>query len=289
MERLLRDNVTLRLELDSEPCGVRLDPSSLERLLLNLCVNAADAMPEGGTLTVSVKAGAELVTLEVRDSGIGIAQEDLPHVFEPFFTRKVRGKGTGLGLSSVYGIVRQSHGQIDVESAPGRGACFRIRWPRVMLAPVEPESLVRARRRAQGTVLLVDDDDAVRTVSEDHLRRAGYDVTSLSSGDAALSMLAERGSEIDVLVTDVSMPGMSGLELARGARAQGSRIPILLISGYADELERGSGREGLDASFLPKPFTGERLVAEVERLLEDAAGGGEAEWHPRTAGRAPTK
>jgi DNA-binding response OmpR family regulator len=128
-------------------------------------------------------------------------------------------------------------------------------------------------------VVLVDDDDAVRGVCAEHLRGAGYDVIPLPSGEAALTVISERGTAIDALVTDVSMPGMSGLELARAVRARGSRIPVLLISGYADELERGTGRERLDASFLPKPFSGEGLVAEVERLFLREPREGAAENH----------
>lgn len=279
LQRLLRDNISIRLELSEEPCGVRLDPSSLERLLLNLCVNAADAMPDGGVLTLRVAPDyggpLERVALEIRDTGIGIPPDDLPHIFEPFFTRKARGKGTGLGLPSVYGIVRQSQGSIEVESTPGKGTTFRIRWPRVPLP--KREVLARARphdARTSKTLVLVDDDEAVRTVCAEHLRQAGYHVIALPSGEAALAVIDERGAELDALVTDVSMPGMSGLELAHAVRARGSRMPVLLISGYADELGQGQGREGLDASFLPKPFSGEALLAEVERMLDEDAGAG---------------
>jgi signal transduction histidine kinase/CheY-like chemotaxis protein len=267
LRRLLRDHVELELDLGSEPCGVHIDPSSLERLLLNLGVNAADAMPEGGKLRIRVAASEpERVTLEVADTGVGIAPEDLPHIFEPFFTRKARGKGTGLGLASVYGIVKQSQGEIEPSSRLGGGTTFRITWPRVAVAD-QPAPPGERPHHGDGTVLLVDDDDAVRMVSEEHLRAAGYRVLSASSGDAALAILADHGAEIDALVTDVSMPVMSGIELVQNVRARGIQLPVLLISGYADELEQGKARAALDVAFLPKPFSGDRLATEVEALL----------------------
>ncbi len=276
LPRLLPATVRLELALTREPAGVRLDPSSLERLLLNLCVNSIDAMPDGGTFTISVEApaGSERVFLDVRDTGTGILPEDMPFIFEPFFTRKPRGKGTGLGLASVYGIVRQSDGEIVAESKPGEGTTFRLSWPRVALtaAPAEPPS--RETRAPEGTILVVDDDDAVRSVLEAHLRNAGYRVIPASSGAEALSVF-ERARP-DLLLSDVSMAGMSGIELAKTVRARGSRIPVLLVSGYADELEPDTARAHLDAEFLAKPFTGERLIHEVGAMLERQPGRADA-------------
>jgi signal transduction histidine kinase/CheY-like chemotaxis protein len=277
LARLLRDNIKLELSLSDEPCGVRLDPSSLERLLLNLAVNAADAMPEGGTLRLSVYptegAAAPEAILEVRDTGVGIPPDDLPRIFEPFFTRKAGGKGTGLGLASVYGIVKQSRGEIEVESTRGQGTLFRIRWPRIELSTSDAEvDSPEAPERGRGTLLLVDDDDAVRMVSVEQLRMAGYSVFAAASAKEALALLDEHAGAIDLLITDVSMPEMSGLELGHLVRERYPRLPILLMSGYADELERGEAQRSLGVAFLAKPFSGDALLREVKRALEQVQG-----------------
>jgi two-component system, cell cycle sensor histidine kinase and response regulator CckA len=271
LTRLLRDDVALRVTPSDGPLGVRIDPSSLERLLLNLSVNAADAMPSGGELSISVHSegpGLGRVVLEVIDTGKGIAPEDLAHIFEPFFTNKARGKGTGLGLASVYGIVKQSGGTIDVESKLGVGTRFRVAWPRVDAPQPAPLAAAEVPARAQGTVLLVDDDETVRRVGEAHLRSAGYRVYCAESGARALALVEHEGQRFDALITDVSMPGMSGVELVERLRQAGHALPVLLVSGYADELQSGGslGARG-DVAFLAKPFSRDRLTAEVERLL----------------------
>jgi signal transduction histidine kinase len=265
LERLLEASVELRVQTWNEPCVVHIDPGGLERLLLNLAVNARDAMPDGGTLSLSLstrRVGEEqFVLLEVADTGAGISATDLPHIFEPFFTTKARGKGTGLGLASVYGIVKQSQGQIEVASQPSEGTVFRVRWPRVLEAEaVEP---MRASDPGGGyeRILLVDDDTEVRAVALAHLEGAGYTVLSAASGEEALELLAK--SSVQMLVSDVSMPGMSGVELAGRVRRLAPTVPILLISGYSEELK------GQDfARFLPKPFSGQRLLAEVRSALD---------------------
>jgi two-component system, cell cycle sensor histidine kinase and response regulator CckA len=269
LTRLLRDGVALRVTPSAGPAGVRIDPSSLERLLLNLCVNAADAMPTGGELSLAVRCeGPEhaRVVLDVVDTGKGIAPEDLAHIFEPFFTNKARGKGTGLGLASVYGIVKQSGGSIAVESKLGVGTRFCLSWPRVeaprpahVAAPQEPAC-------AHSTLLLVDDDETVLRVGEAHLRSAGYSVCCAESGARALALVEQDGQRFDALISDVSMPGMSGVELVERLRQRGHALPVLLVSGYADELRTGAS-DGSDVAFLAKPFSRERLTAEVERLL----------------------
>lgn len=282
LPRLLPASVRLDLDLVREGTGVRLDPTSLERLLLNLCVNSIDAMPDGGTLSISVEAPADSdrVFLEVRDTGTGILPEDMPFIYEPFFTRKPRGKGTGLGLASVYGIVRQSDGEIVATSTPGEGTTFRISWPRVAVAADTAEAPSRGAHPGEGTILVVDDDAAVRSVVEAHLRNAGYRVASASSGAEALSVFDR--ARPDLLLSDVSMVGMSGVELAEAVRGRGARVPILLVSGYADELDHGTTRARLDADFLAKPFTGERLIREVDAILERRFGRADsgADAHP---------
>lgn len=273
LQRLLKDTVELRIALSREPCHVRIDPSSLERLLVNLVINAADAMPEGGLLNISTKrvesdAGASAV-LEVQDTGVGIAPSDVPRLFEPFFTRKARGKGTGLGLSSVYGIVKQSNGEIDVETALGKGSLFRVRWP--LLAAVSEPEVAEPSQPSFGneTVLVVDDDPAVRAVIVGHLQGAGYSVLPASSGEQALALLAEKRERVALLVSDVSMPGMSGSELTRIVHERAPGLPVLLISGYADELSHDeTPGAALGVSFLAKPFSRERLLNEVRTTLD---------------------
>ena len=270
LERLLEANVLLRVTLCPEPCMAHLDPSGMERLLLNLAVNARDAMPQGGvlSLTLSRRSGAgelERVVLEVNDTGVGIASGDLPHIFEPFFTTKARGKGTGLGLASVYGLVKQSQGQIEVESSPGVGTTFRISWPRVP----DEAGIMRTEEpgpaRGNERILLVDDDAEVRAVALAQLERGGYTVLTACSGQEALDLLAKNQTQVHMLVSDVSMPGMSGVELARAVRTMSPDLPILLISGYSEELHDGTQRIG---RFLAKPFSGQRLLTEVRQALD---------------------
>jgi len=267
---LLRDDIALKLAPSDVPLGIRIDPSGLERALLNLAVNAADAMPAGGELRIatSLSEDAQRVELVVTDTGTGISPDDLPHIFEPFFTGKARGKGTGLGLASVYGIVKQSHGEVAVASSLGAGTSFRLSWPRVQLGPPAPTRAPPPTPGA-GSVLLVDDDDDVRKVCEAHLRAGGYRVTAVRSAEEALAQLAIMPP--DALVTDVSMPGMPGVELVRRMRALGHVFPALVVSGYAEELtyERAlSDQPGV--AFLAKPFTRERFLRVLGALLARA-------------------
>jgi signal transduction histidine kinase len=269
LTRLLRGSVKLELLLCDEPCHVRIDPNSFERVLFNLAVNASDAMPDGGALRIRLTRdrsnSAEHALISVEDQGTGIAPEDLPRIFEPFFTKKERGKGTGLGLSSVYGIVRQSQGEIDVESTPGKGTTFFMRFP--LSDP--PENAVAVPSEPQlpgsGRILLVDDDELVRGVVRAQLESAGYDVKVASSADEALGML-DLGADFDLLVSDVIMPRVSGVELARRTRARLGTLPILLVSGFAAELSPGT-LEQLNARLLHKPFGTKQLLAAVAEAL----------------------
>ena len=269
---LLKDSIELSIHKSSEPCCVCLDPGCLERVLLNLATNARDAMPNGGKLLISVsKIGTRgRAQLEVRDTGEGIAASDLAHIFEPFFTRKERGKGTGLGLASVYGIVKQSGGEIEAESTLGAGTCFRMQWPLVSAGAPATANERRTPVRGKETILLVDDDEAVRGVSLALLEEAGYSVLCAASGQEALALLAQSKHQPDLLLTDVSMPGMSGLELAQAVLAQAPHLPVLLISGYAEELANGPAGAITDARFLAKPFSGARLAGEVRRAIDAA-------------------
>jgi signal transduction histidine kinase/CheY-like chemotaxis protein len=270
LTRLLRRTVKLELLLCDEPCYVRIDPSSLERVLFNLAVNASDAMPEGGLLRLRLarenagKEGARAL-LSMEDQGTGIAAEDLPHIFEPFFTKKERGKGTGLGLSSVYGIMRQNHGEIDVTSTPGVGTTFFLRFP--LTAAPEPAKapVPETRAKASGRILLVDDNELVRGVVRAQLESAGYDVKVASSADEALGLL-DQAANFDLLVSDVVMPRVSGIELAKQTRERLGALPILLVSGYAAELSLDT-LDALGVRLLLKPFGTKQLLQAVTESL----------------------
>jgi signal transduction histidine kinase/CheY-like chemotaxis protein len=273
LERLLEARVELRVNKSREACVVHVDPGGMERLLLNLAINARDAMPQGGvlSLTLSIQPGDarthghEQVVLEVTDTGVGIADDDLAHIFEPFFTTKARGKGTGLGLASVYGIVKQGQGHIEVESQQNVGTTFRIRWPRVLGRASSLQEREAVATQGEELVLLVDDDSEVRSIALQQLESAGYQVLTAGSGEEALEVLARHRDEVRMLVSDVSMPGMSGVELARQVQSLEPSIPILLISGYSEELHHGNERH---TRFLAKPFSGQRLLLEVRQSLD---------------------
>jgi signal transduction histidine kinase len=269
LARLLRRTVKLELVFSEEPCHVRIDPSSFERVLFNLAVNASDAMPDGGVLRVRVArehplSGDARAVISVEDQGTGIAADDLPHIFEPFFTKKERGKGTGLGLSSVYGIVRQSQGEVDVESTPGKGTTFFLRFP-LSEPPEAKGSAPELRRSGTGRILLVDDNELVRGVVRVQLESAGYDVKVASSADEALGLLDENPN-FDLLVSDVVMPRVSGIELAKTTRARLPSLPILLVSGYAAELSMDE-LDAMRVRLLLKPFGTKQLLAAVDETL----------------------
>lgn len=286
LERLLGDDIEFAVDLDPLAGTVRVDPGQLEQVVLNLAVNARDAMPGGGKLTLRTysapgpapgwlpeggQAGARgpLAVLEVSDTGAGMPREVLEHIFEPFFTTKAPGKGTGLGLASVYGIVQQAGGRVEVVSEPGAGTTFRAFWPRWTGEPDreptrEGAGVVRARGE---TVLLVEDEDAVREVAAEHLASRGYRVLSCANGAEALERL-NAGESVDVIVSDVVMPGMSGPELVRRARSQQPDLPVILVSGHTGEALAGLALQGPRSAFLPKPF---RLL-DLECALDEALG-----------------
>ncbi len=276
LRRVLGEDVEVRTELEADLPGVVADPSQLEQVLLNLAVNARDAMAEGGTLTLRTsrgRSGAEgtavSVRLRVEDSGQGISEDVRPHIFEPFFTTKETGQGTGLGLSTVYGIVRQSGGRIEVESQPGAGAAFVIDLPAATSRPTVrgPAAPIPEASGGAETVLVVEDEDSVRSLIKRVLSGAGYRVLEAASGDEAEAG-PWRQAAVDLVVTDVVMRGTSGPELARRLREERSDLPVLLISGYP------GNRVDLDASFgfLAKPFSKRELLARVRTLLDDGGG-----------------
>jgi len=252
---------------------------------MNLVVNARDAMPTGGRIIVetsnvdlertyasehvTVKPG-RYVMLAVSDTGTGMSAETAAHIFEPFFTTKGGTKGTGLGLATVYGIVKQSGGYIWVYSEPGKGATFKVYFPRVD-GPAQSDSLVKTETRAKGgseTVLLVEDDDTVRQLAEVILTGQGYRVIGADSPNKAEEIAAKSGQEIDLVLTDFIMPSMSGRELVKKLLAQNAKMRVLYMSGYTDNVIAQGGvlEEGL--AFLQKPFTPRALVQKVREVLD---------------------
>ena len=284
--RLLGEDIEIVLDLESRLGFVKADPGQVEQVMLNLAVNARDAMPHGGRFVVATRdvdldetsartrpslVAGPYVLLEVSDTGIGMAPEVLAHVFEPFFTTKEAGKGTGLGLSSVFGIVKQSCGEIDVTSVPGEGTTFRIYLPRVSAgargSDLAPTPAVR-RARPGETVLVVEDDEAVGRLTQSMLAELGYAVLLATRGVDALEMAARHAGRIDLLLTDVMMPGMKGPEVARRLLALRPGTRVLFMSGYAAEgilrEVSGLGNPGL----LQKPFTPTSLGRKVHEALD---------------------
>ncbi|MGZ4461395.1 MAG: ATP-binding protein [Gaiellaceae bacterium] len=276
LDRLLRRVIGEHIELVTlfadEPLWVEADPGRLEQVVLNLAVNARDAMPEGGTLTLALDGGTESATLVIRDNGCGMDVETRRRAFEPFFTTKEVGRGTGLGLATVYGIVTLSGGTVAVESAPGAGASFTVTLPRIAAPGLAESPSQQPQAGGAGRVLLVEDEPQVRTIAARMLRDAGYDVLEASEGEEALRVLAREG-KIDLLLTDVVMPRLSGPELAEQVRRLRPGIEVLFSSGYANEV-LGNG-DLAEARFLAKPFTVTELLRAVEGALQGAEGNGQ--------------
>lgn len=281
VRRLIGEDIELVVELDPHLRKVKADPGQLEQVILNLAVNARDAMPQGGRLTiqasnteldeayawlhVDVQPGA-YVCLAVGDSGCGMTEEVRSRLFEPFFTTKELGKGTGLGLSTVYGIVKQSEGHIDVTSVLGGGSLFKVYLPQVM-EPAKQARPTMPMLPALGseTVLLVEDDEAVRTLARTVLRRHGYTVLEAEDGQQALELAAAQGESVQLLVSDVIMPHMNGHQLCQALRQRWPGLKVLFMSGY----DEGAVTEPA-AAFLQKPFTPEAFAHKVRALLDQA-------------------
>ena len=286
LRRLLPEDVVLRLRLAEPLEPVMADPAQVEQVLMNLAVNARDAMPHGGGITIEtadVDLDAEFalthagnvepgpyVMVAVSDTGAGMAPEVLARAFEPFFTTKPQGLGTGLGLATTYGIVKQSGGYISAHSEVGVGTTFRIYFPRARGPVVETvEPAAAAARGGTETVLLVEDDESVGSVARRILERAGYHVLATSTPEAALTLEAGFRDTIHLLITDVVMPGMSGRQVADELRRRRPGLAVLYMSGYTESAIASHGLTG--TWFLPKPFTGPGLVAKVRDVLDASA------------------
>ena len=277
LQRLIGEAISLKTATRDEKALVKVDPSQFEQVIVNLAVNARDAMPEGGDLRIEVATveygGNRMVSLAIRDTGAGMDAEVQSHLFEPFYTTKDRGKGTGLGLSIVYGIVKQSSGTIRVDSQPGRGASFEILLPRIF--ENEPSSAVSSTPATTTpvceTILLVEDEGALRALIREVLRASGYNVLEAASGEEAVALHGQLSGSLSLLVTDMIMPGMNGRVLAEQLRALHRGLKVLYISGYTENLLDGYESVSADTAFLQKPFTPAVLTRTVRLLLDPRA------------------
>jgi two-component system cell cycle sensor histidine kinase/response regulator CckA len=282
IRRLIGEDVDLELQLGVDVGNVKVDPGQLEQVLLNLAVNARQAMLRGGSLTVATgqadpdrpsgqpgPCGGSHVRLTVRDTGVGMDAETQARIFEPFFTTRSGEEGTGLGLATVAGIVHQSGGLIEVESEPGRGASFRIYLPRVDAAPEPVQDLEPSRQGPRGheTILLVEDQGPLREMLREALELAGYRVLAAPDGEAAVRIARRHRGRLDLLATDIVMPRLDGCALARRLAAERPEMRVLFMSGHGFDV---AARRGLleDATLLEKPFNTETLAVHVRRALD---------------------
>jgi CheY-like chemotaxis protein len=275
----LRGDVHVATDFAPDLWSVLVDPAELELVLLNLCVNARDAMPDGGTIAISAynapalrhdQLEGDFVVLSVEDNGCGMTEDVKARVFEPFYTTKEVGKGSGLGLPQVQGFAAQSNGAVIIDSAVGHGTTVTLLLPRTDQAPVKATTSVTleqpGRIPASGAVLLVEDDDEVASLVTEMLRDIGCQVTRTSSADAALGALA-NDRKVDLLFSDIMMPGaMNGVDLAREVRRRRPDLPILLTSGYAEAALREAGGEGYEV--LHKPYAIEDLQRAIRHMLD---------------------
>jgi len=281
-KRIIGETIELSTELCPDPWLVKVDPAQLEQVIVNLVVNARDAMDKGGRLLVRTRnevvpaqpefAGGPCLAIEVRDSGCGMPREVVERIFEPFFTTKPEGVGTGLGLATVYGIVSQSGGHIQVDSEPGAGTTFRILLPRQEgeAADTHREGVLRLERGSE-TVLVVEDEPAVRRITVDSLKRQGYRVHEAENGRTALDLARRLGPDIQLVVSDVVMPEMGGVEFVSELRQFLPNMPVLFLSGYSEEAIRRQGELQRDARLLQKPFDLRELHSHVRELLSRAS------------------
>jgi CheY-like chemotaxis protein len=295
LRRTLIEHQSLSLALSPDAGPVRADPVQLDQILLNLTINARDAMPRGGTLTIETRStylsdqdvtpetdvpvmAGRYTALIVSDTGHGMDSETLKHVFEPFFTTKGVGQGSGLGLATVFGIVKQSGGHIVAESQPGLGTSLKLFFPSVQQESEGAESAAATDPevepiRESRTILLVEDDPLVRNMVERSLAESGFRIVAASTGTEALALALTPGERIDTVLTDLAMPDMGGRELARRLAEQRPGLPIVFMSGYTDDdvIRRGLLDDGLP--FLEKPLTPAALVRQMREVMDHPSDG----------------
>jgi hypothetical protein len=285
LQRVLGETIQLKMKLATPPPWIRADPGQMEQLILNLAINARDAMPQGGVLSIETShlefpaerafssgrlPAGSYALLRISDTGCGMTLEVQAHLFEPFFTTKGTGKGTGLGLCNVYGVVKQSGGEITVETEVGRGTAFNIYLPRLDGSVGEEDStqIVPTRTRGSETVLLVEDEELVRMMLVEVLKAAGYHVLDARHGADALELAAKYEGPIDLLVTDMTMPGFSGSELARRLSEQRPSMLVLFISGYTELDTREWVKLNQPVQYLQKPFHPDAFLTKTRQILD---------------------
>ena len=285
LRRVLGEDLELAIVLADDLPTVESDPTQIEQIVVNLAVNARDAMPRGGRLTIETRCVAlseeyacshpgvepgEYAMLAVSDNGVGMDAETRAHLFEPFFTTKEAGKGTGLGLATVYGIVEQSGGHIWLYSEPGRGAVFKIYLPASKRECRNPVAAPPPARGLDGdeTILVVEDDEGLLELAATVLEQHGYDVIRVADAESALGLALDPDRTIDLLVTDVVMPRLSGPELARRLADRGHAVPTIFMSGYTGDTVVRYGLLDLVEGFLDKPFAPQLLLEKVRSALD---------------------
>jgi CheY-like chemotaxis protein len=286
LRRVLGEAISLEFRNEARRLWIEADSGMIEQVVMNLCVNSRDAMmPGGGTLTIEtrfVEFGAEaarthpdarpgkFVCLSVTDVGSGMDAIVMQRIFEPFFTTKEAGKGTGLGLATVYAIAKQHLGWIEVSSQVGKGTTFRVYFPEmVAAAPVESEALDPQRLRGHETILVVEDEAAVRRMAVMSLQWFGYNVIEAATGPEAIRLWSRHQAEIDLLFTDMVMPeGMNGLDLAQRLRGTKPALKVIISSGYSTEIMESGVPAGLGIAYMPKPYEATALVRAVRKCLD---------------------
>jgi len=283
LHKLLAERVTLRLELGAEAVLVRADQGQFEQIITNLCVNARDAMPNGGDVVLKTEtaeldaafcAGRAEVTpgkylaLSVSDSGVGMSPETREHIFEPFFTTKKPGQGMGLGLSTVHGAVRQHGGSMDVVSAPGEGSTFRVYLPIVDEPDAAEDADQEPRLPGAETILIVEDEELVRGLAEQMLALAGYRILTAENAEQAFRATREHGNEIDLVLLDVVLPDASGPEIEDQLRELAPRAKVLFTTGYAASERDRRFHPERDFELLPKPYRHDELLRKVRMVLD---------------------
>jgi len=287
LSRVMGEDIELVVNSRCSAAFIEADPNQIDRVLINLAINAREAMPGGGRLLMetssvgpedlsllpeSSRHSSQHVRLTVTDTGAGMDAQTISHLFEPFFTTKQRGQGTGLGLAQVYGIVQQSNGSISVTSVPGKGSEFRVYFPVVESKPeMEQRPSIPALKGIE-TILLVEDENELREVTATFLGAFGYRVLEAETPEVALEKSNSFGGQIDLLVTDVIMPGMNGRQLANVLFTPHPALKVIFTSGYTDDKIAGAGLQYGNMRFLPKPFTQEELGLMVRQTLDEARG-----------------
>lgn len=290
LSRIIGEDIELVKFLDPKLGNTKADVGKIEQIIANLAVNARDAMPLGGKLTIETqnvtiddecaasnafRTSGELVMLALSDTGEGMDEETRAHIFEPFFTTKENGKGTGLGLSTVYGIIKQSNGNIWVYSEPGKGSTFKVYLPRLDDDSKDPGLASPApgtTTRGTETILLVEDEASVRKTAKRILAAQGYSVIEAENGEKAIRCYNDHDGPIHILVTDVIMPGMSGKDVADKLLASTPSLKVLYVSGYTDNAISHHGVLDQNTHFIQKPFTSESLAGKVREVLDNQGG-----------------